>query len=89
MTQKIFVGNLPWTTTSDDLKLLFSPAGTIISAQVAVDKQTGRSSGYGFVEFETADEASRAITQWNGKDYNGRQLVVNEGKPEAGNPGNQ
>ena len=82
MTQKVFVGNLPWATTSDDLKQLFSSSGNVLSAQVLVDKMTGRGRGFGFVEFDTVDGATRAIQQYNGKEYNGRQLTVNEAKPQ-------
>lgn len=83
MAKKLFVGSLPWATTSDDLKDLFSQAGTVVSATVMVDKMTGRSRGFGFVEFETDDQADQAVTMFNGKDYNGRPLVVNEARPMA------
>ena len=81
MAQKVFVGSLPWATTSDDLKDLFSQAGTVVTATVMVDKMTGRSRGFGFVEFETDDQAQQAVSMFNGKDYNGRALVVNEARP--------
>lgn len=81
MAQKVFVGSLPWATTSDDLKELFSQAGTVVTATVMVDKMTGRSKGFGFVEFETDDQVDTAVTMFNGKDYNGRALVVNEARP--------
>lgn len=81
MAKKVFVGSLPWATTSDDLKDLFSQAGTVVSASVMVDKMTGRSRGFGFVEFETDDQADQAVSMFNGKDYNGRALVVNEARP--------
>jgi cold-inducible RNA-binding protein len=83
MAKKVFVGSLPWATTSDDLKDLFSQAGTVTSATVMVDKMTGRSRGFGFVEFETDDQADQAVSMFNGKDYNGRPLVVNEARPMA------
>lgn len=83
MAKKLFVGSLPWATTSDDLKDLFSQAGAVTSANVMVDKMTGRSRGFGFVEFETDDAADQAITMFNGKDYQGRSLVVNEARPMA------
>lgn len=86
MAKKVFVGSLPWATTSDDLKELFAPAGTIVSATVMVDKMTGRSRGFGFVEFETDDEAAQAVSMFNGKDYNGRALVVNEARPMTDRP---
>lgn len=81
MAKKVFVGSLPWATTSDDLKNLFSQAGAVTTATVMIDKMTGRSRGFGFVEFETDDAADNAVSMFNGKDYNGRALVVNEARP--------
>ncbi len=81
MAKKVFVGSLPWATTSEDLKQLFSQAGAVMSATVMVDKMTGRSRGFGFVEFETDDAGDQAVTMFNGKDFNGRALVVNEARP--------
>ncbi len=86
MTNKVFVGSLPWVTTSDELKQLFSQVGTVVSASVMVDKMTGRSRGFGFVEFETETQAQEAVTMFNGKDFQGRSLVVNEARPETSRP---
>jgi RNA recognition motif-containing protein len=86
MATKLFVGGLPWATTNDDLQALFAAAGTVTSANVIVDKMTGRSRGFGFVEFESADEANAAIDMFNNKDYNGRSLVVSEAKPMTDRP---
>jgi cold-inducible RNA-binding protein len=86
MAKKLFVGGLPWATTSDDLKQLFSQAGTVSSATIITDKMTGRSRGFGFVEFENDDEAMAALNQFNGQDFNGRSLVVNEAKPMSDRP---
>ncbi len=86
MAKKLFVGGLPWATTSDDLKDLFSQAGTVSSATVMVDKMTGRSRGFGFVEFDNDAEAESAVSMLNGKEYNGRNLVVNEARPMTDRP---
>lgn len=86
MAKKLFVGGLPWATTNDDLKALFSAAGTVMSATIITDKMTGRSRGFGFVEFENDAEADAAVAQFNGQQYNGRALVVNEAKPMGDRP---
>lgn len=86
MAKKLFVGGLPWATTSDDLKQLFAAAGTVASATIITDKMTGRSRGFGFVEFENDAEADSAVEQFNGKEYNGRSLLVNEARPMADRP---
>jgi RNA recognition motif-containing protein len=80
MGRKLFVGNLNFDTTSDDLKVLFSEAGTCESAQVMTDRATGRSRGFGFVEMSTDDEAQKAITEINGRSFQGRNLNVNEAR---------
>jgi len=79
--KNIFVGNLPWSTSSDDLLNMFSEFGEVIRAQVVTDRETGRSRGFGFVEMKNDDEASRAIEEMNGRDVNGRPLTVNEARP--------
>jgi len=85
MAKKLYVGNLAWATTSDSLKSAFAQAGEVISATVMVDKMTGRSRGFGFVE--VPDEAlDSAISMWNGKDLDGRAIVVNEARPMTDNP---
>ncbi len=81
MAKKLYVGNLPYSTTGDDLKNLFSQAGTVSSAQVIMDKMTGRSKGFGFVEFADDNEGNAAIEMWNGEDLDGRPLTVNEARP--------
>ncbi|MER3426786.1 MAG: RNA-binding protein [Pyrinomonas sp.] len=83
MTTKLFVGNLPFRTTSEDLRDLFSQAGTVESASVIEDRDTGRSRGFGFVEMATSEEAAAAIEQFNGRDFEGRNLTVNEAKPRT------
>jgi cold-inducible RNA-binding protein len=86
MAKKLFVGGLPWATTNDDLKDLFSQAGSVASATIITDKMTGRSRGFGFVEFESDADADSALNMFNGKEYNGRNLVVNEAKPMTDRP---
>jgi RNA recognition motif-containing protein len=78
---KLFVGNLAWEVTSDDLRSLFSQAGNVVDAVVLMDKMTGRSRGFGFVEFASADEAKAAIEKFNMYDLKGRQINVNEARP--------
>ena len=78
---KLYVGNLSFQTSSDDLQQLFSQAGTVESASVVEDRETGRSRGFGFVEMATAEEGQAAIQQFNGKEVNGRSLTVNEARP--------
>ncbi len=82
----MFVGGLPWATTSDELKDLFSQHGTITSAVVVTDKMTGRSRGFGFVEFENEAEASAAEAALNNTDFQGRTLVVKEARPMEDRP---
>lgn len=79
----IFVGNLPFTTGDDDLRTAFGKYGQVDSAQVIMDRQTGRSRGFGFVEMPSDDEAREAITGMNGTDLAGRALTVNEARPRA------
>src|SRR3989344_3790160 len=86
MAKKLFVGGIPWATTSDDLQSLFSQYGTVASATVITDKMTGRSRGFGFVEFENDAEADAAIAGQNEKEYNGRTLVVKEARPLEDRP---
>jgi cold-inducible RNA-binding protein len=83
MATKLYVGNLPFQTTSDDLRDHFAQAGTVESAQVVEDRMTGRSRGFGFVEMTSPEEAAAAIEQFNGKDFNGRNLTVNEARPRT------
>jgi RNA recognition motif-containing protein len=81
MTKRLYVGNLPFTTTNDDLKDLFSQHGEVTSANVITDRDTGRSRGFGFVEMSSGAEA--AIEELHGFELNGRALTVNEAKPRA------
>jgi RNA recognition motif-containing protein len=81
MAIKIFVGNLSFRTTSEQLRELFSQAGTVISAQVTTDRDTGRSRGFGFIEMESREAGEAAIARFNGQDFDGRNLTVNEAQP--------
>jgi len=82
LNKKLYVGNLPYTVTSDSLGQHFAQAGQVVSATVISDKFSGRSKGFGFVEMATEEEAQKAIDTINGKDLEGRSLVVNEARPE-------
>jgi len=81
MAKKLYVGNLSYTVTDQDLTDLFSQCGTVESAKVISDRQTGRSKGFGFVEMASDDEAAQAIEKFNGTDHQGRPLKVNEARP--------
>ncbi|MEO2180116.1 MAG: RNA-binding protein [Candidatus Poseidoniia archaeon] len=81
MSNNIYVGNLPWTFKDDELKGLFEEHGDVTSAKVIVDRESGRSRGFGFVEMASADEAASAIEALNGQETEGRELKVNEAKP--------
>ena len=81
MSMKLYVGDLSYRTTSDELRQLFSQAGTVESASVVEDRDTGRSRGFGFVEMATKEEGEAAIAQFNGKEVGGRTLKVNEARP--------
>ena len=87
MSTKLFVGNLAFQTTSEDLQELFAQAGTVESASVVEDRMTGRSRGFAFVEMATKEEAEAAIAQFNGKEVGGRALNVNEAKPRENRGG--
>jgi RNA recognition motif-containing protein len=77
----IYVGNLSWSCTNEDLTQLFSAHGTVARAQVILDRETGRSRGFGFVEMANPDEAAAAVAALNNADFQGRPLTVNEARP--------
>lgn len=81
MATKLYIGNLPYQTTDEDLKRAFSEAGSVVEAAVIMERHTGRSRGFGFVTMATQEEAEKAIEMFNGKDFDGRVLVVNEARP--------
>ena len=89
MSMKLYVGNLAFQTSSEDLQQLFAQSGTVESASVVEDRDTGRSRGFGFVEMSTKEEGEAVIAQFNGKEVHGRALTVNEAKPreDRGNRG--
>jgi cold-inducible RNA-binding protein len=87
MSMKLYVGNLAFQTSSNDLQQLFSQAGTVESASVVEDRETGRSRGFGFVEMASKEEGAAAIEQFNGKEVGGRSLTVNEAKPRENRSG--
>ncbi|HYR78323.1 MAG TPA: RNA-binding protein [Pyrinomonadaceae bacterium] len=89
MSMKLYVGNLSFDTSSNELQTLFAQAGTVESVSLIEDRETGRSRGFGFVEMQTKEEGAAAIAQFNGKDLGGRALKVNEAKPreDRGNGG--
>jgi RNA recognition motif-containing protein len=90
MAKRLYVGNLKYTVTSEQLKELFEQYGAVSSAQVLSDRETGRSRGFGFVEMSNDDEASSAIESLDGQDFDGRRLTVNEARPRSpggGGPG--
>ena len=83
MNKKLYVGNLDYGVTSDQLGDYFKPAGDVVSATVITDRQTGRSKGFGFVEMATDEAAKKAIEMFNEQEWEGRKLVVNEARPQA------
>src|SRR2546423_14580686 len=87
MSTKLYIGNLAFQTTSQELQELFAQAGTVESASVVEDRMTGRSRGFAFVEMSTKEEANAAIEQFNGKELGGRALKVNEAKPRESRAG--
>jgi len=82
LSAKLYVGNLDYTVTGDQLTEMFSQAGKVVSATVITDRYSGRSKGFGFVEMNSDDEAKKAIETFNGKDFQGRNLIVNEARPQ-------
>ena len=86
MATKLYVGGLPYSTTEDALRDLFAQAGSVTSATIIMDKMTGRSKGFGFVEMSSDEEASKAIELLDKKEYEGRTLTVNEARPMEARP---
>lgn len=86
MGNKLYVGNLSFRVTSEDLQEYFGAAGPVESANVVMDRETGRSRGFGFVEMASEDGATAAISQFNGQEYDGRNMVVNEARPREDRP---
>jgi len=84
---KLYVGNLAFQTTNEELEELFSQCGTVESASIVEDRDTGRSRGFGFVEMSTNDEGNAAIAEFNGREINGRSLTVNEARPRENRGG--
>ncbi len=81
MAKKLFIGNLSYSVSENDLKTLFSEAGEVVSVAIPTDRMTGRPRGFAFVEMATEDEAAKAIDLFNGKEVEGRALAVNEARP--------
>jgi len=86
MATKLYVGGLPYSTTQDEIQTAFGKAGSVTSVSIIMDKMTGRSRGFGFVEMASDEDAQKAIEMWNGKDFDGRKLTVNEAKPLEARP---
>ena len=82
MAAKLYVGNLPYSATEDGLKNHFSSAGSVASVKIIIDRETGRSKGFGFVEMESDDGAQSAVSQLDGQEFEGRSLRVSEAKPQ-------
>jgi RNA recognition motif-containing protein len=83
MGKKLYVGNLPFSATDQILSDTFAQCGKVESSKIIMDRETGRSKGFGFVEMSTEEEAQKAITAFNGSDYDGRAMTVNEARPMA------
>lgn len=86
MAKRLFVGGLPYDATEDQLKQLFAGVGTVVSCNIIIDKFSGRSKGFGFVEMTTDEEAQKAVETLNGTDMGGRKIVVNEARPLEDRP---
>jgi RNA recognition motif-containing protein len=89
MGAKLYVGNLSFDVVNADLEEIFAPHGTVKSAQIIMDRDSGRSKGFGFVEMSSAGEATAAIAALNGREFKGRDLTVNEAKPREDSAGNR
>lgn len=88
MATKLFVGSLPYSVDDSELEKLFSEIGEVVSANVILDRDSGRSKGFGFVEMTSDDDAKEAVKQLNGKDVSGRKIIVNEARPKEDRPRN-
>ena len=86
MAKRLYIGGIPYQTTENELRDAFAQAGSVVSSSIIMDKMTGRSKGFGFVEMGTDEEAAAAIETWNGKDFQGRTLTVNEARPMEDRP---
>ena len=86
MAKKLYVGQLSYDTTDESLKEAFAQCGTVVSASVIIDKMSGRSKGFGFVEMSTDEEATAAISTWDGQELDGRRIKVNEARPMEDRP---
>ena len=89
MATKLYVGGLPYSTQEAALKELFAQAGSVVSAVIIMDKMSGRSKGFGFVEMATAEEAQNAVSMFNDQEFEGRKLTVNEARPMEARPPRQ
>jgi len=87
VTFSIYVGNLPWRTTAEDLRALFEPYGVVENSRIVTDRETGRSRGFGFVDMAEQEPAQKAIAELHNYDYGGRPLTVNEALSRQGAPG--
>ncbi|MDP2632987.1 MAG: RNA-binding protein [Candidatus Curtissbacteria bacterium] len=83
MAKKLFVGSLPYSTTSDQLRDIFAKIGQVVEANVVMDKMTGRSRGFGFVEMATEEDAKKTVDSLNGTEIDGRKIFVSEARPQA------
>lgn len=81
MAKKLYVGGIPYSSTDDSLRSAFAQAGEVVSANIIMDRMTGRSKGFGFVEMANDDEADKAIEMYNNQELDGRKVVVNEARP--------
>jgi len=86
MAKKLYVGGLSYDTVTETLTQLFAPAGKVESVNIIMDKATGRSKGFGFIEMSTEEEAKKAIEMFNGRDVDGRKIKVNEAQPMGSSP---
>ncbi len=82
MSMKLYVGGLPYSTTNEELEAYFAQIGQVVSATVIFDRETGRSKGFGFVEMDEEADGKKAIEEYNGKDFGGRNITVNEARPQ-------